>query len=102
SVHLAYALRSYLSDERAFECECPPLCPRCSASVTNFMARYCGRCGLQLSGGLGSDWPPAIEHFESIAVPTRVRIERDDEFVPSRLPIVPPIAEPIRIPDASP
>jgi ribosomal protein S27AE len=51
SVHLAYALRSYLSDERAFELTLPPICPRCSASVTNFMATYCGRCGLRLSTG---------------------------------------------------
>jgi len=45
SVHLAYALRSYLSEERAFTCECPPLCPSCSALVRNLTANYCCQCG---------------------------------------------------------
>ena len=49
SVHLAYALRAYLSDDRAFTCECPPLCPACSALVRNVTANYCCQCGHLLA-----------------------------------------------------
>lgn len=49
SVQLAHDLRSFLSEPRAYESECPALCPRCSAAVSNMSARYCGRCGLQFA-----------------------------------------------------
>lgn len=49
SVHLAYELRSYLEDERGYLCECPPMCPRCSAVVRNMTACFCGRCGESLT-----------------------------------------------------
>lgn len=48
SVQLAYELRSYLEDERAYSCECPPICHHCSAAVRNMTARFCGRCGASL------------------------------------------------------
>ncbi|MCZ6681588.1 MAG: hypothetical protein O7B26_00285 [Planctomycetota bacterium] len=49
SVQLAYELRSYLEDERAYSCECPPICHRCSSAVRNMTARYCGQCGESLT-----------------------------------------------------
>ncbi len=51
SVQLAYALQRYLADEKAYACECPPICPKCSTPVPNVAARYCGRCGAQLDEG---------------------------------------------------
>ncbi len=51
SVQLAYELRSYLEDERAYSCECPPICHRCSSAVRNMTARFCGQCGESLTAG---------------------------------------------------
>jgi hypothetical protein len=51
SIQLAYALQRYLADDKAYTCECPPICPKCSTPVTNIVAKYCGRCGAQLDEG---------------------------------------------------
>jgi len=51
SVQLAYALQRYLADDKAYACECPPICPKCSTPVTNIVAKFCGRCGAQLDEG---------------------------------------------------
>ncbi|MEK6642551.1 MAG: hypothetical protein AABZ08_01470 [Planctomycetota bacterium] len=48
SVQLAYALQRYLADDRAYACECPPICPQCNATVANVTAKFCGRCGAGL------------------------------------------------------
>lgn len=51
SIKLAYELQAYLNDERAYETECPPMCPTCGNSVPNPISRYCGRCGHRLVAG---------------------------------------------------
>ncbi len=61
SVELAYALRAYLSHDRAYRCLCPPVCPVCGTPVSVILARYCGRCGKELLAGATGDPPrPAI------------------------------------------
>ena len=48
SANLAYALRVYLMDERAYGVHAPIICIRCSAQVPHFLANFCGRCGQPL------------------------------------------------------
>lgn len=48
STKLAYELHTYLLDDRAYDPECPAVCPGCGAAVVNVIARYCGRCGQKL------------------------------------------------------
>jgi len=48
SANLAYALRVYLMDDRAYGVHAPIICIRCSAQVPHFLANYCGRCGQPL------------------------------------------------------
>ena len=43
SVQLAYALQGYLTEDRAYTCQSPPICPKCSSPVDNVTARFCGR-----------------------------------------------------------
>ncbi|MCG8405496.1 MAG: hypothetical protein MI923_09900 [Phycisphaerales bacterium] len=108
SIQLAYELHSYLLDDRAYDCQCPPICTKCGSPVRNVTARYCGRCGHQLvSEGVDHQLPsmpermaspplasrrknvtvPPVTEPEPMPVandsneshPTRVTIERDDD-----------------------
>ncbi len=69
SVEMAYALRAYLSNNRAYECLCPPMCPTCTAPVANVMARYCGRCGRELLPSAVDIAPPPVQTGRPIAAP---------------------------------
>lgn len=60
SVKLAYELHVYLMDNRAFSDQCPARCPKCGSPVPNVVARYCGRCGSQLTGNSLDTAPPPI------------------------------------------
>ncbi len=51
SIQLAYELHTYLLDERSYDGQCPPICPRCGNPVRTVTARYCGRCGQRLVPG---------------------------------------------------
>ena len=69
SVQLAYALQGYLSDEKAYACECPPICPKCSALVGNVASKFCGRCGASLMGdkpGDSTDAPRQEREFVTV------------------------------------
>ncbi|MCA9254541.1 MAG: hypothetical protein KDA33_02840 [Phycisphaerales bacterium] len=75
SVRLAYELQAYLNDDRAYEPECPPVCPSCGSNVANPMARYCGRCGHRFAKGKADDGrddvlrPPPVVVYEKLARP---------------------------------
>ena len=46
---LAYELRAFLMDERAYDRDRPSRCPQCGKSIANLVAEFCGRCGGKLN-----------------------------------------------------
>lgn len=65
STRLAYELQSYLQDDRAYQAQCPPMCPKCGRPISNLHARYCGRCGRKLVTG-------GVEEPRQVAAPAKV------------------------------
>lgn len=45
---LAYELRAFLLDDRAYDRERPTMCPMCRQPIANLSARFCGGCGAEL------------------------------------------------------
>ncbi len=94
STKLAYELHSYLLDDRAYDHQCPAVCPKCAANVVNVIARYCGRCGQKLVESGEDRRPQPIPKATPVRSPPRKRKAR---VAPPPIP-VPVAADPIEPP----
>ncbi len=62
STKLAAELQAYLLDARAYNVSGLAACTACGASVSNIVARYCGRCGRELVATKKADASPATSN----------------------------------------
>ncbi len=51
---LAYELRAFLLDERAYDRDRPTRCPTCGRPIANLSAQFCGSCGIELTANAES------------------------------------------------
>ncbi|MFQ5411065.1 MAG: hypothetical protein ACE5EC_02170 [Phycisphaerae bacterium] len=95
STKLAYELHSYLLDDRAYDHQCPAVCPKCAANVVNVIARYCGRCGQKLIESGEDRRPQSIPRATPMRSPPRKRKARVAPPPPIPIPLA---ADPIEPP----
>lgn len=58
---MAYDVQAFLMHAQSYATSSPPTCPKCSSSVRNMTARYCGACGESLEvKDAGPEAPSAV------------------------------------------
>ncbi len=58
---MAYDVQAFLMQAQSYSMGSPPVCPKCSSSVRNMTARFCGACGESLEPKeAGPESSPAV------------------------------------------